>query len=127
MKQVHYFLLVLSCFLMIATTLSAQQEVMIITTVEYMDFIDGSNSQMYITRSSGATENIQLRGLFAVGQYISEKKIKANDKTVVDKLSEFIRAGWEIMAVSSSTQPKQATQNSAPSSIVTRYVLVKKS
>ncbi|MCS6822201.1 MAG: hypothetical protein NZ551_10075 [Microscillaceae bacterium] len=118
-----YFLLVLG--VLASANIYAQQEVMMITTIEYMDFLDGSSSQMHITYPDGKSESLQLRGLYALAGYISDKKIKENDKTVVTKLNEFLQKGWRISVVSSSTQPKSPETSSPPSSIITRYVLVR--
>lgn len=102
-----------------------QQEIMVVTTVEYMDFLDGGASKMYVNHPDGKTEEIDLKGLWALAGYISEKKVKANDRTVMNKINELMKAGWKISAVSSSTQPKSGGGNSAPSSILTRYILVR--
>ncbi len=102
-----------------------QQEIMMVTTVEYMDFLDGGASRMYVNYPDGRTEEIDLKGLWAFARYISEKKVKANDKTLINKINELMKAGWKIVAVTSSTQPKSGEGNSAPSSILTRYILVR--
>ncbi|MCS6968692.1 MAG: hypothetical protein RMJ44_08350 [Cytophagales bacterium] len=111
----------------ISHSLQAQQkqEVMIITTIEYMDFLDGGSSQMHISRADGSSESVQLRGLYSFGKYISDKKVKQNDQTLISKLNEYLQQGWQIVAVSSSTQPKGNSLEDPPSSILTRYVLVR--
>ncbi len=102
-----------------------QQEMMIITTVEYMDFLDGSFSKMYVNYPDGKTEEIDLKGLWSFGRYISEKKVKANDKIVMNKINELLKMGWKIAMVSSSTQPRTSEANASPSSILTRYILIR--
>ncbi len=104
----------------------AQSEsLMIITTVEYLDLIDGGASRMYITRSDGKTEEVQLKGLFSFAGTISDKKIKANDATVLRYLNEFQREGWSILTVASYAQPRVDSGIGAPC-LVTRYILIRR-
>ncbi|MCS6795257.1 MAG: hypothetical protein RMJ97_05840 [Raineya sp.] len=125
MKKVTFGILLAFFPLLSLAQQERQQEMMIITTVEYMDFLDGSFSKMYVNYPDGKTEEIELKGLWSFGRYISEKKVKANDRTVMNKINELLKAGWRIAMVSSSTQPRTSEANASPSSILTRYVLVR--
>ncbi len=117
-------LIVLFGFLVLSSK-AQQQEIMIVTTVEYMDFLDGGASRMYVNYPSGTTEEFELKGLWSIGRYISEKKVKANDRILMNKINELLKSGWKIIAVSSSTQPKSGSDNTSPSSILTRYILTR--
>lgn len=118
------FLLVLALLLSGQWALKAQNEgIIIVTTVEYLDLLDGGESRLYITNPDGRTEEVPLKGLYSFGGYISEKKINANDSTVAKRLNELQKRGWSILAATASTQPK--TETGKPPCILTRYVLVK--
>ncbi|MCS6929705.1 MAG: hypothetical protein NZM43_09430 [Saprospiraceae bacterium] len=105
--------------------LGAQEEsIIIMTTVEYLDLLDGSESRLYITTPDGRTEEVPLRGLYSFGGYISEKKINSNDSVVAKRLTELQKKGWSILTATASTQPK--TETGKPPCILTRYVLIKR-
>ncbi len=126
-RRMRFKFFALLCLLACASVraVAQREELMIITTVEYLDLLDGGSSRMYITTSDGKTEEIQLKGLYAFGGYISEKKVKANDSTILKRLSDLQRAGWSILAVTSSTQPR-VDSGSSPPSILTRYILIRR-
>lgn len=100
------------------------QKLIFITTVEYLDLIDGGASAMHVTSSDGLEEHIPLKGLYSFGGFISEKKIKENDAAIMGKLQTLLNQGWEVLHVSSATQPK--TDSGKPPCIITRYLLIKK-
>ncbi|MCS6981379.1 MAG: hypothetical protein NZM65_04200 [Flavobacteriales bacterium] len=100
------------------------QKLVFITTVEYLDLLDGGASAMHVPSSDGLEDHIPLKGLYSFAGYISEKKIKENDATIMGKIQTFLNQGWEILHVSSATQPK--TDSGKPPCIITRYLLIKK-
>ncbi|MCS7035293.1 MAG: hypothetical protein RMJ33_04530 [Saprospiraceae bacterium] len=105
-------------------TLQAQSEgIIIVTTVEYLDLLDGGESRLYITTPDGKTEEVPLKGLYSFGGYISEKKVNANDSTVAKRLNELQKRGWSILTATASTQPR--TESGKPPCILTRYILVR--
>lgn len=115
-------LVIIGLILLTGFQLHAQKkQVMIITTIEYAEFLSGGNSKMFITYPDGNQEEIEMKGLFAIAGYISEKNIKRNDKTVVDKINEFLNAGWEFENVSLAIRDGSKGE----SIIFTRYILVK--
>ncbi len=119
-----FFLPLLVLLLFGKVDLKAQSEgIIIVTTVEYLDLLDGGESRLYITTPDGRTEEVPLRGLYSFGGYISEKKINANDSTVAKRLNELQKRGWSILTATASTQPK--TESGKPPCILTRYILVK--
>jgi hypothetical protein len=99
------------------------KQVMIITTVEYAEFLSGGNSRMFITFPDGNQQEVEMRGLFAISGFINEKNIKRNDKTIIDKINEYLNQGWELAHVSSAIRDAQQAQQGI---IFTRYVLSKK-
>lgn len=118
------FLLLLAFLLSGQTALKAQSEgIIIVTTVEYLDLLDGGESRLYITTPDGRTEEVPLKGLYSFGGYISEKKINANDSTVAKRLNELQKRGWSILTATASTQPR--TEAGKPPCILTRYILVR--
>ncbi|WP_448518505.1 hypothetical protein [Rhodoflexus sp.] len=122
MKLLRFVLLVL----LLGAGLQAQaqnKQVMIITTIEYSDFLSGANSKMFITFPEGNQQEVEMRGLFSFGGFISEKNIKRNDKTVVDKINEYLSQGWQLEHVSSAIRNGQQAQEGI---IFTRYILSKK-
>ncbi len=124
MKKIILFVLFLTLFS--AASLWAQKQSMIISVVEYAEFLDGANSRMFITFPNGKQEEVELKGLFAISGYINEKNIKSNDNAIIKKLNELQRQGWEIDNVVSVIRPKVNTgNNNPPSCIITRYLLIK--
>lgn len=115
-----YSKIILLFFLQEATC----QKLIFITTVEYLDLLDGGASAMHVTSSDGLEEHLPLKGLYSFGGYISEKKIKDNDAAIMGKLQTYLNQGWELLHVSSATQPK--TDSGKPPCIITRYLLIKK-
>ncbi len=112
--------------LLAAAPLLAQKQTMIISVVEYAEFLDGANSRMFISFPNGKQEEVEMKGLFAISGYINEKNIKSNDNTVVKKLNELQQQGWQIESIASVVRPKVNTgSNNPPSCFITRYVLVK--
>jgi len=122
MKLLKFVLLVLSLGLCFQAQAQSKQ-VMIITTIEYSEFLSGGNSRMFITFPDGNQQEVEMRGLFAISGFINEKNIKRNDKIVVDKINEYLNQGWELEHVSSAIRDGQQAQQGI---IFTRYILSKK-
>jgi len=122
MKLLKFVLLVLSLGLCFQAQAQSKQ-VMIITTIEYSEFLSGGNSRMFITFPDGNQQEVEMRGLFAISGFINEKNIKRNDKIVVDKINEYLNQGWELAHVSSAIRDGQQAQQGI---IFTRYILSKK-
>ncbi len=122
MKLLKFVLLILSLGLCFQAQAQSKQ-VMIITTIEYSEFLSGGNSRMFITSPDGNQQEVEMRGLFAIAGFINEKNIKRNDKTVVDKINEYLNQGWQLEHVSSAIRNGQEAQQSI---IFTRYILSKK-
>ncbi len=111
------------CFLVFAVApMMAQKEVAIISVIEYTEVLDGGNSKMFITMN-GKTEEVALKGLFAIAGYINEKNLKGNDAAVSKKLSDLQKEGWEISNVAAIIRPTGT--GSQPGALVTRYILMK--
>lgn len=122
-------ILTLTLFLFVQTVGFAQKsQLVFINTVEYLDFLDGGSSFMYIHSTNGVSERIELKGLFSVAAYLSEKKFAENQSTIHMKIQSYLDDGFQIAEVTTNTR-QRSTQGAVtiPSYIITRYILVKNS
>jgi hypothetical protein len=109
------------CFWAISPIM-AQKEVAIISVVEYTEALDGGNSKMFITMN-GKTDEVPLKGLFAIAGYMNEKNIKSNDAIVSKKIADMQKEGWILADVAAVL--RSGTNDAQRGMIVTRYILTK--
>lgn len=120
-------LMTLTVFLTVQTIGYAQKsQLVFINTVEYLDFLDGGASFMYIQSTNGVSERIDLKGLFSIAAFLSEKKFAENQSVILQKIQSYLEDGYHIAEVTTNTR-QRSSQGTAtiPSYIITRYILVK--
>ncbi len=122
-------LLTLTMVLFVQTAGFAQKsQLVFINTVEYLDFLDGGSSFMYIQSTNGVSERIDLKGLFSIAAYLSEKKFAENQSIIHQKIQSYLDDGYQIADVTTNTRQRSAQgTGTIPSYIITRYILVKNS
>ena len=116
------FLFLIVFFLMSVVSFAQKKQIMTITTIEYSEFLSGGASVMFITLPDGSQQQVELKGLFSLAGFVSEKNFKRNDKVIVDKINEYLRQDWELEQVSSAVRDGVKGE----SIFITRYILSKR-
>lgn len=114
-------------FIVLTMTVMAQKsQLVFVNTIEYLDFLDGGMSVMYIHHPDGETEKIELRGLWSLANYVSDKKFTENQTIIHEKIREFLDQGFQLIEVATNTR-QRSPQGSGyiPSYMITRYILLK--
>jgi hypothetical protein len=122
MKSVRFFSIVFFLLFVSVAGFAQKKQIMVITAIEYAEFLSGGASTMFITFPDGNQQQIELKGLFSLAGFVSEKNFKRNDKVIVDKVNEYLKQDWELEAVTSAIRDGERGQ----SIFFTRYVLSKK-
>ena len=107
--------------LVVLGTISYAQEFMQMTTIESVVPGGLGRSRMVIDNGDGKVEEVKMENFFSlVG--INFSNVRANDKMITDKITEFAKEGWALQHVT----PGVYSSNEGGTGIfITRYLFKK--